>query len=364
MNQVDFLIVGQGLAGSLLAMRLLQAGQRVQVIDNRHLGSASQVAAGIINPITGHRLNKTHGFDTYIEAALDCYSSLEKRLEANSIVRPVKQVRLVKNPGQAEYLQKRLNDPDYQRFISVSEKQNTHTPKLQDLGFGAIGIKQTWLVDAPRLLSVISQHLDSLGALRQEPFAYTKLQLTSNGVLYQDTTAKAVIFCEGYQAIYNPWLEHLPFKLSRGDVLTVEPKELDPYRESQAINQELQMLNWGSWLVQDQHEASDATRFKLGSSYEWNSLDLQAKAENATKLLASAALNTGEKMNLIRHQVGIRPTTTQRRPFIGPLSNLDHAYCFNGFGSKGCLLIPFYAEHLVSHLLCASQIDEELSKWV
>ncbi len=55
----DFLIVGQGLAGSLLAWELMQRGAKVLIVDNG-MPNASQVAAGLINPITGMRFAKTH----------------------------------------------------------------------------------------------------------------------------------------------------------------------------------------------------------------------------------------------------------------------------------------------------------------
>jgi len=49
----DFILVGQGLAGTLLAHFLKAAGQRILVIDQPNENTASQIAAGIINPVTG-----------------------------------------------------------------------------------------------------------------------------------------------------------------------------------------------------------------------------------------------------------------------------------------------------------------------
>ncbi|MCB1123318.1 MAG: FAD-dependent oxidoreductase, partial [Verrucomicrobiae bacterium] len=53
--QTDYLVVGQGLAGSALALELLARGKTVLVIDDGHKHASSQVAAGLINPITGRR---------------------------------------------------------------------------------------------------------------------------------------------------------------------------------------------------------------------------------------------------------------------------------------------------------------------
>jgi len=54
----DFLIIGQGLAGSLLAWTLLQQQQTVVLVDSQDPQGASQVAAGLVNPVVGQRLEK------------------------------------------------------------------------------------------------------------------------------------------------------------------------------------------------------------------------------------------------------------------------------------------------------------------
>ena len=55
----NYTIIGQGLAGSILAYFLLKEGQNVQIFDNPSIPSSSKVAAGIYNPVTGKRLVKT-----------------------------------------------------------------------------------------------------------------------------------------------------------------------------------------------------------------------------------------------------------------------------------------------------------------
>jgi hypothetical protein len=51
-----YLIVGQGLAGTLLAFSLLEKGEEVLIADDYAHASASQVAAGMWNPVTFKRL--------------------------------------------------------------------------------------------------------------------------------------------------------------------------------------------------------------------------------------------------------------------------------------------------------------------
>ena len=50
---IDFLIIGQGLAGTVLAWNLIQRGRSVIVLDREDESTSSKVAAGLINPFVG-----------------------------------------------------------------------------------------------------------------------------------------------------------------------------------------------------------------------------------------------------------------------------------------------------------------------
>jgi len=53
--EIDFLIIGQGLAGSALGYRLIREGKRVVLLDQPSKNQSSQVAAGLFNPVTGRK---------------------------------------------------------------------------------------------------------------------------------------------------------------------------------------------------------------------------------------------------------------------------------------------------------------------
>jgi len=55
------------------------------------------------------------------------------------------------------------------------------------------------------------------------------------------------------------------------------------------------------------------------------------------------------KASMVQHQTGIRPTTINRKPLIGAHPGESNLYCFNGFGSKGCLSIPYFAKQFSQH---------------
>ena len=74
----DVLIIGQGLAGTLLTRLLLKAGKTVQIIDAGHHGSSTKVAAGIVNPITGRRFVKSWLFSDLYPVAEKMYREIEQ----------------------------------------------------------------------------------------------------------------------------------------------------------------------------------------------------------------------------------------------------------------------------------------------
>src|SRR5436190_5027065 len=75
--QSDFFIIGQGIAGSLLYYCLSKAGANCIVVEENKPNSASRVAAGLINPVTGRRLVKSWMIDDLIPAFKKVYGEFE-----------------------------------------------------------------------------------------------------------------------------------------------------------------------------------------------------------------------------------------------------------------------------------------------
>ena len=79
MKNFDFIIVGQGLAGSLLAYELLKADKKVLLIDENKTFTSSKIAAGIIQPFSGRRIEKAWKADILIPFAKNIYCEIEKK---------------------------------------------------------------------------------------------------------------------------------------------------------------------------------------------------------------------------------------------------------------------------------------------
>src|ERR1043165_7676333 len=83
MSHRNYIIVGQGLAGTVLAYTLLDRGHSVLIIDDNDPAAASKVAAGIFNPVVPKRLAKSWKGDELLPAMNEFYPRIEKKLGAS-----------------------------------------------------------------------------------------------------------------------------------------------------------------------------------------------------------------------------------------------------------------------------------------
>ena len=66
-------------------------------------------------------------------------------------------------------------------------------------------------------------------------------------------------------------------------------------------------------------------------------------------------------IELIEQRAAIRLGTMERRPLVGMDPTEKGVGYFNGMGTKGCSLAPYFAYQLVENLLHGSEIDPEAS---
>lgn len=343
-HRLDFIIVGQGLAGSLLAWHLIEAGQSVLVVDNASPSSASRVAAGLFNPVTGKRLVKEPGIEKYIASAHECYQQISA-VFSQTFFHEKQILRLLDSEEVNSAWQKRHDDPTYKPFFDkVLEKSET--------GYQVDGFiqAQTGYLATTAILDAIRDWLSKKGAYMKIQLDYADLQ-TGEVIQWQAYSARCVIFCEGARIYQNPWFSHLPMQPSMGEILTLRTSEPLPKW----------IVNGGQWLL----PLEDGV-FKTGATYTWPKAG-QHLVEETSDTGKQVLLKGLEKLvptikdyQVVAHEVGIRPNSLDKRPLIGFHPEHDSLAAFNGFGSRGSLLIPYYAQHFADVLLNGSKLDEDV----
>ncbi len=334
--RVDYLIAGQGLAGSLLAWILLQRGRSVLLVDRRQAQASSRAAAGLVNPVSGRRMVKMPHTEGYLKSAQRTYQVLAEELGRRFFF-PKPMLRLPRSAGERQRCIARRRDPAYRGYLGPPDAEQTAAPGIH-APFGVFLQQHTGYLDIPPLLDLLWDLLRQRGAWRDGWIDPAKLQMSGDGLVWQGLRANRVVFCEGFRAAGNRWFSWLPFQPVKGEILTL----LGP---PDALGDRI--INVGRWLF-----PLGRGTYRLGSTYHWGVIDDQPSVNGREELLRCLPgfLRPLPEFRVIDQCAGVRPATLDKRPFIGCHPGEPRVCICNGFGSKGALLIPYYATRLADHL--------------
>jgi glycine oxidase len=330
---VDFLLVGQGIAGSVLALQLLKHGKRILVINNRKNNIASSVAAGIYNPITGRSMVKTWLAESLFPYLTRFYQEATQTLGAQ-FLHPMPIFRPFLTAQERTAWLKKTMGENGTNFVEKVAETTFHQENMV-YEYGGIVLNQSGYLDVKSFLEATRTYLEAQCAYVEADFLYDHIRL-GNHVSYQNIEARQIIFCEGPQAKQNPFFSTLPFRLVKGELILV------------SLHQPIEIIYNRRIFVLPQ----TANQAVVGATYDWQDVSLRP-TEKARKILEEKLRDTFNFSYTVRHQrVGMRPATFDRRPFIG--------LHFNGLGAKGVSLAPYFAKIFVEHLLLQTELPLEV----
>ncbi|NQZ75497.1 MAG: FAD-binding oxidoreductase [Ekhidna sp.] len=338
-RKADYLIVGQGIAGSWLAFELIERGLSVQVIDKGISETSSKRAAGIYNPITGRKMVKTWRAEDLFLDLEDHYLEKEsllgtKFLHPKSIYRPF---RTIEDQNDWEG---RMADGFFEPFLKDFYKNSIGLKDIQD-PYGGILLDKCGYLDLPSFLDASKLFLQNKGMYEVKVFDFEKLSFEEQAIRYEDDVFEKIIFCDGFQS--NPFWE-LPFRPVRGEIIDIKCD----------LNTDF-IVNQGVFMI------PKGDRVAVGSTYDHNNLSFEPQ-ESGIKSLQERLkkLYTGD-FDLLEARAGVRPATHDRKPYIGLHQKYKTLGIFNGFGTKGVSLTPYFAKHFVDFLLGNCELEEEVN---
>ncbi len=338
--EIDFLIIGQGLAGTALAYRLEQQGQRIMLIDQPAANKSSRVAAGLYNPVTGRKMVKSWMAELLFPEIEPFYRQLEsvcgrQFLNPKSIYRPFLSIE-----EQNEWMG-HSSEPSVGMFIQAIFTDSQY-PQMRDTFGGVLLQMSGWLN--------INEFLDGMAAyfgarLKQEEFDESLLEKTPGGWTYGNDLIKNIVFCNGLGAMKSRFFSFLPFAPVKGELLEV----------AQGFDSDF-IANRGVFRV----PLGDHV-YRVGSTYTWHDLETGPTESAKNEILAKLRELVREPVDSIRsHKTGIRPATKDRKPFLGKHPVEDSVYIFNGFGAKGVSLVPYFSNVMTRYLIKSQPISAEV----
>ena len=338
---VDFLLVGQGIAGSVLALQLLKHGKRILVINNRKNNIASSVAAGIYNPITGRSMVKTWLAESLFPYLTRFYQEATQTLGAQ-FLHPMPIFRPFLTAQERTAWLKKTMGENGTNFVEKVAETTFHQENMV-YEYGGIVLNQSGYLDVKSFLEATRTYLEAQCAYVEADFLYDHIRL-GNHVSYQNIEARQIIFCEGPQAKQNPFFSTLPFRLVKGELILV------------SLHQPIEIIYNRRIFVLPQ----TANQAVVGATYDWQDVSLRP-TEKARRILEEKLRTTFSLVYTVRKQrVGIRPATFDRRPLIGLHPRYPQVGIFNGLGTKGVSLAPYFAKIFVEHLLLQKALPLEV----
>ena len=343
---MKILVIGQGIAGTLLAWSLRKRGGQVHLMDGNLAGSSSIAAAGIINPVTGKRFVKSWRFDEFYPVAKAIYQQLELELGI-PIWEERPTLRLLGTPEEANDWAIRCAQPEYEDHLGESEHAGAWEPYLKP-GFRFGVIHKSARANLPLLVSTYREIAQREGIFHEKTLDYAEIEA-------QFENYDRIVFCEGWRAASNPFFPDALFRVSKGEALIIRflqgsGSKLDDPPGSGAqrarIGKIHDMLKKTMLLV----PLSDDTSW-VGSTYRWHFEDTLPEAEGRDYILGYLHEMFDVPFEIVEHVAGIRPTMIDRRPLVQESKIRSNVFIFNGLGTKGALLAPFFAEQLAEELL-------------
>ncbi len=332
-STAPILIIGQGIAGTLLSFELFNAGIPFHVIDQVDQSTASWASGAVLNPYSGRTIKGISRRNQMYEVARGKYEQLEtligKKIIRNTPLLLCTEEDAVDNSAIPEHI------------LNAFREQKQFEP------YGAVA-----LVDNALLLKKWRIFLEQRQYITNDLFDAAQLNSLDGPFKYQDKAYSKIIFCNGVAAQDSPLFAQLRFTQNRGDVLLIRSAQLD--RDYIYQKDKLRLLP----------RAGDT--FWCGSNYLWTYDDMVPDREWARQTIAQLKSWLQYDFEVEEHFCAKRPTTAGQIPFIGWHPIFPDIGICNGLGTKGFSAGPLWIENMVQESILnkrPAMFQYVLDKW-
>lgn len=334
------MLVGQGVAGSVLALTLEQRGLSVHLVSAPDLPSASAVAAGIVNPLTGRKLVKTWEADRLFPYLHQFYTGLSAQL-GSPFFTPLDIYRPYRDEKERMAYQTIAADPELQPYFKAGVDESGYSAVINN-PFGGIQVTQAGWVDLPLFVAAVRVYFIDKQQFSFGQVRANDLHIQPDSVRYLGKTYRHVIFCEGPHGTANSFFGTLPYNVVKGEILTAEVAD---YPLTNIVNQGIFVM------------PLSPTRIRIGATYSWHELDWKTTDAGRSFLETKARGLLKIPFTVVDQRAGIRPSTKDRRPLVGWHQTYPAIGIFGGMGTKGVSLAPYLAHDFADQLLLGKEIN-------
>lgn len=340
--EVDYIIVGCGLAGIAFCEQLIANNKTFVVFDNNSQQS-STVAGGLYNPVTLKRFTPVWQSKVQLALALPMYSKIENRLNIILDYKIPVRKRFISLEEQNNWFA-RSDKEGLSDYMSLEIQKNNNKKINSEFGFGEV--LETGRIDTKLLVSEYKKDLKKQNLLVEESIDYNKIVQGEGVIRYNNIIANYIVFAEGYGIKKNVFFNTLPLEGSKGELISIKAPDL---KLDYVLKSSVFIIPLGNDI------------YRIGSTYERtdknNIITTQAKEELLSKLKALISCD----FEVVNQVAGIRPTVKDRRPLVGRHPKHKNMFVLNGLGTRGVMIGPYVANQLYNYIESNTTLEKELN---
>jgi len=338
-KQVDYIIVGFGLAGLTFAEQLRKNNKSFIVISKLNK-SSSIVAGGMYNPVILKRFTLAWKANEQLKTAIPFYQKIEAYLQDSFLV-PLPLYRIFNNIEEQNNWHIAADKPTLSPFLSQKFIENNNQYIQANHKFG--NVTQSGRLKVGHLINSYLKTLLEKQQFIEGKFEYQSLIQNTNSITYKNYTAKNIVFCEGFGMKDNPLFNYLPLKPSKGETITIEAKNLNL----------TSIVKSGVFIV----PTGTINQYLVGATYNWTDETWDATLNGKEELIRKLNKFITCPYTVVQQLAGIRPTVKDRRPLLGQHPTHKNTYILNGLGTRGVIAAPTVSKQLFDYIEHKTPLD-------
>ncbi|CAA7197377.1 NAD(P)/FAD-dependent oxidoreductase [Chryseobacterium potabilaquae] len=339
MKNVDYIIVGDGYAGLFFAHQLVKH-QKSFVIFSESKKSASQVSAGVINPVILKKFTTFWKAQEQIDFLKKTLLEIESYIGQNYLLdAPIH--RIFHDENEQRLWLKKSENSDLSNFLNRKIEQIEGVKN--DYNTGKVNYSARLEVNG--FFKGLLSFFETRDQLVNEKFDYSQLNTSKSS--YKDFSFHNIVFCEGMGVKENPYFSDIAVVPNKGHHIKVEISESIP--ENITIKKKHFLFPTHDGL------------YFYGGTYDREQLHHFVDDSAVEQLINGLSEFYPYDFDVKEVNFGFRPTVKDRRPIIGKHFNYDNIYVFNGLGARGILNGCYFSKSLYDFIENKIPLDKEVS---
>ncbi|MFY1047743.1 NAD(P)/FAD-dependent oxidoreductase [Chryseobacterium sp. GP-SGM7] len=339
MQNVDYIIVGDGYAALFFAHQLI-LNNKSFVVFSEGKKSASQISAGIINPVVLKKFTTFWLAQEQINFLKKTLKEIESYTNENYLIEsPIHRIFHDENE-QKLWLRKSAND-DLKNFLD----ENFHHLNRVKNDFLTGKVNQSARLHVKGFFEGLLGYLENNGNLIKEKFNYSEISAADS--IYKDFKFKNILFCEGMAVKENPYFSDITVIPNKGHHIRVKLSESFP--DDITIKKKHFLFP----VENDLHF--------YGGTYDREQLHYEIDDSAVEQLQKGLSEFYPGNFQIREIHFGFRPTVKDRRPILGRHFEHSNFYVFNGLGARGILNGCYFSKILFDFIENNISLPSEVS---